>query len=49
MGTIVVEPMTMGRPLVGPNHGRADVIMDHKNQTLKIELGNTQSLTQVIG
>ena len=34
LGTVVIEAMAMGRPLIGPNHGGAAEMMDHEKTGL---------------
>ena len=44
LGTVVIESMAMGRPLIGPNHGGAAEMMTHKETGLLFEPNNATSL-----
>ena len=44
LGTVVIESMAMGRPLIGPNHGGAAEMMAHEQTGLLFEPGNSSSL-----
>ena len=48
LGTVVIESMAMGRPLIGPNHGGAKEMMDHNETGLLFEAGNPESLANTI-
>jgi glycosyltransferase involved in cell wall biosynthesis len=48
LGTVVIESMTMGRPLIGPNHGGAAEMMEHEKTGLLFEPGNADDLALVI-
>lgn len=48
LGTVVIESMTMARPLIGPDHGGAKEMMDHDNTGLLFEHGNPKSLATTI-
>jgi glycosyltransferase involved in cell wall biosynthesis len=44
LGTVVIESMAMGRPLIGPNHGGAAEMMTHKETGLLFEPNDATSL-----
>ena len=48
LGTVVIESMAMGRPLIGPNHGGAAEMMEHEKTGLLFEPGNAEDLARVI-
>lgn len=48
LGTVVIESMAMGRPLIGPNHGGAKEMMAHNETGLLFEAGNAASLANTI-
>jgi len=48
LGTVVIEAMAMGRPLIGPNHGGAAEMMEHEKTGLLFEPGNAESLARAI-
>lgn len=48
LGTVVIESMALGRPLIGPNHGGAAEMMEHKKTGLLFEPGNAQDLARII-
>lgn len=48
LGTVVIESMVMGRPLIGPNHGGAAEMMEHGKTGLLFEPGNAEELASVI-
>ncbi|NOR71170.1 MAG: glycosyltransferase [Methylomarinum sp.] len=48
LGTVVIESMAMGRPLIGPNHGGAKEMMEHNKTGLLFEAGNATSLADTI-
>ena len=48
LGTVVIECMAMGRPLIGPNHGGAAEMADHEETALLFEAGNSTSLAAEI-
>ena len=48
LGTVVIECMAMGRPLVGPDHGGAAEMADHDQDALLFEHGNADSLADAI-
>lgn len=48
LGTVVIECMAMGRPLIGPNHGGAAEMMDHDETGLLFTPGNKQHLIDSI-
>ncbi len=48
LGTVVIESMTMGRPLIGPKHGGAAEMMEHKKTGLLFEPGNPKDLARMI-
>ena len=48
LGTVVIESMAMGRPLIGPNHGGAAEMMEHEKTGLLFEHGNAGDLARTI-
>ena len=48
LGTMVIECMAMGRPLVVPNHGGGAEMNTHMETALFFENGNAESLAQSI-
>ncbi len=48
LGTVVIESMALGRPLIGPNHGGAAEMMEHEKTGLLFEHGNAEDLAQAI-
>lgn len=48
LGTVVIESMALGRPLIGPNHGGAAEMMEHQKTGLLFEPGNAESLAEAI-
>jgi glycosyltransferase involved in cell wall biosynthesis len=48
LGTVVIESMTLARPLIGPNHGGAAEMMDHNKTGLLFEAGESASLAETI-
>ncbi|MGR9117304.1 MAG: glycosyltransferase family 4 protein [Gammaproteobacteria bacterium] len=48
LGTVVIECMAMGRPLIGPNHGGAAEMMDHDKTGLLFTPKNAKSLAEQI-
>lgn len=48
LGTVVIESMTMSRPLIGPDHGGAKEMMQHNETGLLFKAGNAQSLASAI-
>ena len=48
LGTVVIESMTMRRPLIGPNHGGAAEMMEHGKTGLLFEAGSADSLAKTI-
>jgi glycosyltransferase involved in cell wall biosynthesis len=48
LGTVVIESMALGRPLIGPNHGGAAEMMQHQTTGLLFEHGNATALAQQI-
>lgn len=48
LGTVVIECMAMGRPLIGPNHGGAAEMMEHKKTGLLFTPKNALSLATEI-
>lgn len=48
LGTMVIETMAMGRPLVAPNHGGAAEMAEHDTNALLFEPGNPDSLAEMI-
>lgn len=48
LGTVVIESMALGRPLIGPNHGGAAEMMQHQTTGLLFEHGSATALAQQI-
>ena len=48
LGTVVIESMALGRPLIGPNHGGAAEMMQHQSTGLLFEHGSATALAQQI-
>jgi glycosyltransferase involved in cell wall biosynthesis len=48
LGTVVIECMAMGRPLIGPNHGGAAEMMAHEKTGLLFKPGDAVSLAEAI-
>jgi len=48
LGTVVIEAMAMGRPLIGPNHGGAKEMIIHQQTGLLFTPGNPESLAAAI-
>jgi glycosyltransferase involved in cell wall biosynthesis len=48
LGTVVIESLAMGRPLIGPNHGGAAEMMKHGHTGLLFEPKNPSSLASAI-
>ena len=48
LGTMVIECMAMGRPLVAPNHGGAAEMAEHDRTALLFDPGNCEQLTRCI-
>jgi glycosyltransferase involved in cell wall biosynthesis len=48
LGTMVIETMAMGRPLVAPSHGGAAEMAEHDKTALLFEPGNPDSLAAMI-
>jgi len=48
LGTVVIECMAMGRPLVGPDHGGAAEMADHDRDALLFEHGSAESLAAAV-
>ena len=48
LGTVVIESMAMGRPLIGPDHGGAAEMMDHEETGLLFQPGSAASLADAI-
>ena len=48
LGTVVIESMALGRPLIGPNHGGAAEMMDHGKTGLLFKPGDAQDLADAI-
>jgi glycosyltransferase involved in cell wall biosynthesis len=48
LGTVVIEAMAMGRPLIGPNHGGAAEMMRHDETGLLFTPRDAQSLADAI-
>ena len=48
LGTVVIESMTLGRPLIGPNHGGAAEMIEHERTGLLFEPKSAASLSDSI-
>jgi glycosyltransferase involved in cell wall biosynthesis len=48
LGTVVIEAMAMGRPLIGPNHGGAGEMMQHEKTGLLFKPRDAHSLADAI-
>ncbi len=48
LGTVVIESMAMGRPLVGPDHGGAAEMMNHEQTGLLFRPGDAEALARAI-
>ncbi len=48
LGTVVIECLAMGRPLIGPNHGGAAEMMEHNKTGLLFAPKNAHSLAEQI-
>ena len=48
LGTVVIEAMAMGRPLIGPDHGGAAEMMTHEQTGLLFTPGDPASLAEAI-
>ena len=48
LGTVVIECLAMGRPLIGPNHGGAAEMMEHNKTGLLFAPKNALSLAEQI-
>lgn len=48
LGTVVIEALALGRPLIGPNHGGAAEMMRHEETGLLFTPGDAQSLADAI-
>ena len=48
LGTVVIECLAMGRPLIGPNHGGAAEMMEHNKTGLLFTPKNAPSLAEQI-
>ncbi len=48
LGTVVIESMAMGRPLIGPDHGGAAEMLEPGKTGLLFKAGGAQSLAQAI-
>jgi glycosyltransferase involved in cell wall biosynthesis len=48
LGTVVIEAMAMGRPLIGPNHGGAAEMMRHDETGLLFTPRDARSLADAI-
>jgi glycosyltransferase involved in cell wall biosynthesis len=48
LGTVVIESMAMGRPLVGPNHGGAAEMTKHEETALLFAPGDADDLRRCI-
>lgn len=48
LGTVVIEALAMGRPLIGPAHGGAAEMMEHDKTGLLFQPGDAQDLAAAI-
>lgn len=48
LGTMVIESLALGRPLIGPNHGGAAEMIEHEKTGLLFEHGNAEALASMI-
>ncbi|MDO8845983.1 MAG: glycosyltransferase family 4 protein [Methylicorpusculum sp.] len=48
LGTVVIESMILGRPLIGPNHGGAAEMMEHNRTGLLFSPKNSSDLAEKI-
>lgn len=48
LGTVVIESMTLGRPLIAPAHGGALEMVQHRSTGLLFSPGNAESLAETI-
>ena len=48
LGTVVIEAMAMGRPIIAPNHGGAAEMIRHDETGLLFDPGDMQSLANAI-
>lgn len=48
LGTMIIEAMTMQRPIVAPDHGGAVEMIEHERTGLLFSAGNAQSLAAAI-
>ncbi|MEZ0148366.1 MAG: glycosyltransferase family 4 protein [Candidatus Reddybacter sp.] len=48
LGTVVIEAMTMGRPLIGPNHGGAAEMLEHNKTGLLFDPDQSSTLADAI-
>lgn len=48
LGTVVIEAMALGRPLIAPNHGGAAEMAEHEKTALLFEPGNAEDLAACI-
>jgi len=48
LGTVVIEAMALGRPLIGPDHGGAAEMMSHERNGLLFKAGDASSLASNI-
>jgi glycosyltransferase involved in cell wall biosynthesis len=48
LGTVVIEAMAMGRPIIAPNHGGAAEMILHDETGLLFDPGDMQSLANAI-
>lgn len=48
LGTVVIESMALGRPLIGPGHGGAAEMMDHGKTGILFKPGDAQDLADSI-
>jgi glycosyltransferase involved in cell wall biosynthesis len=48
LGTVVIEAMTMARPLVAPNHGGAVEMVEHERTGLLFQAGNADALAATL-
>jgi glycosyltransferase involved in cell wall biosynthesis len=48
LGTVVIESMAMGRPLIGPDHGGAAEMIKHEETGLLFQAGSSEDLANKI-
>lgn len=48
LGTVVIESMAMGRPLIGPNHGGGAEMLDNGETGLLFSAGDSESFRNAV-